>query len=62
MNCGGNMIRLAVCDDEKIFLDIVSHNLEEVTKNLVSNVRLMRIEAVNYCCTVTPNNRMMFFF
>ena len=27
MNCGGNMIRLAVCDDEKIFLDIVSHHL-----------------------------------
>lgn len=34
MNCGGNMIRLAVCDDEKIFLDIVSQNLIEITRKL----------------------------
>ncbi len=34
MNYGGNMIRLAVCDDEKIFLDIVSHYLEEIKRKL----------------------------
>lgn len=34
MNCGGNMIRLAVCDDEKIFLDIVSHHLEVIKRKL----------------------------
>lgn len=28
------MIRLAVCDDEKIFLDIVSQNLIEITRKL----------------------------
>lgn len=28
------MIRLAVCDDEKIFLDIASRHLEEITKKL----------------------------
>ena len=34
MNCAGNMIRLAVCDDEKILLDIVSHHLEVIKRKL----------------------------